>query len=1010
MKLRVPLAVALLVAGLCAGIGSVRAQGLVITDHGRSDYRIVVPRDAAPSVSYAGQELQHWLEEMTGVQLSIVSDAQPPAGHEIILGENTRLKGLGVEVDLAALGNEGYVLKTVGPHLVIVGGKLRGTLYGVYGLLEDHLGCRWFTPQVSRIPRVSRLVVPSLNETKVPVLEYREPFVKDCFDGDWCARNRVNSSAASLQEKHGGKVTYCGFVHTFNDLVPPSKYYAEHPEYFSLIGGQRMNGYYQLCLTNPDVLRITIEEIRRRMREHPEATVFSVSQNDTGGACECDECRAVVEREGSQSGPLIEFVNKVADAVRDEFPDKIIDTLAYTYTRKAPRNVRPAPNVVVRLCSIECCFSHPLATCNSAENESFRRDIADWARVCDRLWVWDYTTSFANYLVPFPNRHVLRDNIRFFIENHVTGIFEEDNYTSLSGELSPLDGYLQAKFLWNPDYDENQAMNEFLEGVYGAAGPIIRRYIDLLRDKVVNENIHMHIWEGPHAAYLTEDILSASDRIWDEAEAAVADQPEVLQRVQIARLSLDWTTLSRTTTPTTGVYEVRDGQYDAEVDPVYRRRVERFTRAVEAGGLTALNEGGYPPATFIANTIQRIGPHRVVSMESSGLQVDVVPALGGRIVTLRCGADGPNLLNRGQPGDTGYPATGGYAESWQGSFQGPGWATPYEASPVQETDDTNTLVLSTNLAEGVRLSRTIMLPVNRDYMVIQSTVSNQRADMQPGDLRAAFTFDLGPTDEVTAVLPAMGDQGVISLSMPATQADRQLSFTGAQIAQGITLANHALGRGITVMPTAEAFERVWLRVDARRSTVVFEVKTRASLAPGASTTLTQWVQPLRDVSAVPRAAHVGVTQHQALTVVAQDDQIGLGRYGEWCWIEEDPKAEDGFAVHLNNNHIEWCVQWRYSAQQFEPGRKYEVWARIRLDKRGDAGQAFWAGVYDTVGRVGLGSIAPAMRDIPDSEYHMYHLGTVVPADGHYVWVGPQANLENAAAVYLDYFEMRAVEE
>ena len=149
-------------------------------------------------------------------------------------------------------------LKSLGPRLVIAGGALRGTMYGVYGLLEDHLGCRWFAPGVSRIPRRERLTVAPIDQTHVPVLEYREPFTFDCFDGDWCARNRVNSSAGRLEAKHGGKVRFGGgfFVHTFNRLVPPEKYFATHPEYFSLIDGKRLKNRSQLCCTNEDVIRI----------------------------------------------------------------------------------------------------------------------------------------------------------------------------------------------------------------------------------------------------------------------------------------------------------------------------------------------------------------------------------------------------------------------------------------------------------------------------------------------------------------------------------------------------------------------------------------------------------------------------------------------------------------------------------------------------------------------------------------------------------------------------------
>ena len=113
----------------------------------------------------------------------------------------------------------------------------------------------------------------------------------------------------------------------------------------------------QLCLTNPDVLRIAIEKVKQALRENPGSRLISVSQNDWYNNCTCPECRKIDEAEGSNAGSLIWFVNQIAEAIEDEFPDVIIDTLAYQYSRPAPKNIRPRKNVCVRLCSIEACFA-----------------------------------------------------------------------------------------------------------------------------------------------------------------------------------------------------------------------------------------------------------------------------------------------------------------------------------------------------------------------------------------------------------------------------------------------------------------------------------------------------------------------------------------------------------------------------------------------------------------------------------------------------------------------------
>ena len=569
--------------GVSAGQAELAAaQELVLAENGKSAYRIVVAEDASPSTRHGAEELQTFLEQMTGAKLPVVADTQPATEREIILGDSKHLRALSIRFDFDELGNEGYVIRTVGDHLVIAGGPLRGNMYGVYGLLEDHLGCRWFAPGVSRIPKYDRLAIGPIDEKQIPLLEYREPFTYDCFDGDWCARNRVNSSSGRLEAKHGGKVRFGSgfFVHTFNRLVPPDKYFDEHPEYFSLVKGKRLKDHSQLCCTNENVIEICTEEIRKAMRAQPDAFVFSVSQNDWHNYCECEKCQALAKREDSQIAPVLALVNRVAEAVEKEFPDKAIETLAYQWTRRPPKSVRPRPNVIVRLCSIECCFSHPLATCDSEVNRAFREDTERWAKVSNRLWVWDYVTDFRHYLLPFPNQRVRNDNIRFYAANNVKGIFEQDTYNTPHSELAALGGYITAKFLWNPDYDEETAISEFLEGYYGKAATPVRKYIDLLHDRVEQENIHVNIWVPPSHPHLTDELLVEADKLWQQAEHAVADQPEVLRRVKLSRMSVDYAIVER----------ARGAADKPPLGPVAARRFEPFMETLQSCDLTRIRE------------------------------------------------------------------------------------------------------------------------------------------------------------------------------------------------------------------------------------------------------------------------------------------------------------------------------------------------------------------------------------------------------------------------------------
>jgi hypothetical protein len=575
------------VAAICLAAARCPAAELLLADGGRSDYQIVLADNASPSTRHGAEELQTFLAQITGVKLPIISDQQPLGPREIILGDNVHLRTLGVNVDFASLGPEGYVIRTVGAHLVIAGGALRGNMYGVYGFLEDHLGCRWFTPDVSRIPKSPRLVIGPIDDRQAPALEYREPYVRDCFDAEWCARNRMNSSIAALDDRHGGKVAFADgyFVHTFNRLVPPDKYFAEHPQYFSMIRGRRQKDRSQLCCTNRDVVRLCTEAIRREMRRQPKATVFSVSQNDWSGYCECPGCQTLARRENAQIAPVLQLVNRVAEAVEREFPDKIVETLAYQWTRRAPRTIRPRKNVVVRICSIECCFSHPLQTCDSRENREFRADLAAWSKVATRLWVWDYATDFKHYLLPFPNQRARGLNVRFYVANNVRGIFEQDTHNTPQSELAALGGYVSAKCLWNPNYDPNRAIAEFLDGYYGRAAAPIREYVEMLHNYAERENVHVYTSTPCSSSHLPDGLLVMANRLWQRAEGLVAGQPKALHRVRVSRLSVDYAILERARLESRARLPMNDSFL-----AMARERFAPFFQTLQASKITRLNE------------------------------------------------------------------------------------------------------------------------------------------------------------------------------------------------------------------------------------------------------------------------------------------------------------------------------------------------------------------------------------------------------------------------------------
>lgn len=542
----------LLVALVLTAAAWAPAQELTLAARGQpAACTIVRPAAASPSQVYAAEELQRFTEQMTGVKLPIATDEAPLPACTVLLGD-TRFTSelLGGPADVKALGEDGFRLVRHGDRLLVLGGPVRGTLYGVYELLERFGGCRWYSSWHSVIPHRDTFAVPALDETQKPAFALREPFWFDMFNGDLAARNKVNGNAMHLDDKHGGH-SYrfgggLGSCHTFNTLCSPDVYFAAHPEYFSQVNGKRVKENTQLCLSNPDVLRIVTSNVLERIRKDPGASFYGVSQNDWYNYCTCPACKAIDDAEESHAGTMIAFVNQIAEAVEKEFPNVIIETLAYQYTRKPPKTIRPRANVMPCLCTIECDFSFPITASAFKENRAFLDDIRGWSAICKRLYVWDYTTNFRDYTSPFPNVLALQGNVKFFHTNRVNYLFEQGAYQGRHGDFAELKAWLLAKWLWNPDLPAEPLLQDFFKGYYGAAAPYARTYFDALHSYYRDPANHpLRIFDDPLHALLTDDFYARASGLWQQAEAAVKDDPAHLYNVRMGSFSVLYARMAR---------------------------------------------------------------------------------------------------------------------------------------------------------------------------------------------------------------------------------------------------------------------------------------------------------------------------------------------------------------------------------------------------------------------------------------------------------------------------------
>lgn len=807
------------------------SQPLSIVEHGRSEYSIVLPRAASPSQRYAGAELQRFIREMTGAELQIVADDHPLPPRAILLGDTVHTTHvLGAPPNVAALGEDGFRLVTAGDHVCVIGGPARGTLYGVYELLERHWGCRWYASFHSVVPRHDRLTLESLDETQLPAFAMREPYWWEMRQGDFAARCRANGNGMGLEDRHGGKIRFGGglFVHTFYRLVPPEEFFETHPEYFSLFDGQRRIGWSQICLTHPDVLRIVTQRVLEAIRSDPTAKLFSVSQNDWDGHCLCPTCLEIEQREESPAGTLIHFVNQVAEAVEREFPDVWIETLAYQYTRKPPKHIRPRHNVVPRLCTIECDFSRPLDESTYAQNVRFVDDIRGWSAITDKLYVWDYTTNFHNYVGPHPNFPAIPGNIRFFRDNRVVGLFEQGANEGPHAEFGELRAWLIAKLLWNPDQPVEPLLDDFFAGYYGAAAEPIRAYFDELQTLAVERDVPVRIFDALRGRWLTMEFVERAEQLWQEAERLAQGDPDLLHRVQMSGIPLFWARLKLMGGPER-VYQIHDGRLvHRSVDPAYLQAGQELLRRVERGKVRVREYTGYHQQELMDIT-GHVAGYELIEATVGDATVATAAACGGAAVMWSV-AGGANLL---------APAGGGVEiVNRHDHLERPDFTEfelmGNERGRIELRAAKPRAVWGPQTQERVDVRRTLI--VDADGLTVEQSF---RVEQQAQAITPAVRVALPLQGPVTVTAGEYSSRVALRDDEPEATTDLP-----EQVRTAGNLVVHVAGNAVGIRLPEGPCERLFLRLDRdREAAVLVAVYPKVELVPGAARTLNVTLVP-----------------------------------------------------------------------------------------------------------------------------------------------------------------------
>lgn len=505
---------------------------------------IVIPENASITEKYAAEALQKGIGEVTKQTVSIVADNEKTDAFKFLVGATA------MTVNKPVNETDGsYIIKSGNNCIEINGNGNKGTIYGIYRFLEEYAGFKMYSEKTGCKSYTGKLEMPdNADISYTPYFEYTET--------DWLSpRNDIYSLANGLNggvyrkltPEQGGTVNYLGpFCHTFTTFFcSQEKYYNEHPEYFALRDGER--NPKQLCLTNEDVYNVVLGEVMELLeKEHDENAslqIISLTQNDSNAAgdyCLCDNCKALDKENGSQSGTMITFVNRIARAVKEAGYDNVaLDTFAYRYTRKAPTKVVPEKNVIVRLCTIECCFTHALDDSTCERNVELMQDLANWNEICDHIYIWDYTTNYAYTVGIFPDFGTIQKNMQIFAEHGVKGVYEEGNYyiSRCDTEFGELRAYLLSRLMQNPYCDLEKETEGFLNAFYGEGGDEIVEFLRLVTANA--EKKHAEIYDEMYLTFsFTEKEAEAIDALWAKAKADTAEDEFAL--ANITRSELSW--------------------------------------------------------------------------------------------------------------------------------------------------------------------------------------------------------------------------------------------------------------------------------------------------------------------------------------------------------------------------------------------------------------------------------------------------------------------------------------
>lgn len=557
-------------------------ESLTLADNGRAAYRVYVGSTNSAIEFHAAEELAKHLGQISGASFEpFAHDANPATGPLLVIGRNNALTAkLCPDIPYDKLGDDGFVIRTVGPHVVIAGNTPRGTLYGVYWLLDRHLGVRWFSPSYTFVPSEKKLALKKPTELQVPRFIHREIFARDGDDEPFRAHNLLNGKSHHRIARHSPPG-----LNSWSKQWPDSGH-----NFHKVVSTKELHAGGQLAMMSEDVRRIAAEHFSERAEKgkpSENAEYFGLSQEDRGWAPDPASQAFANSHGGNLSAPNIDMVLDVANRVRRKNPEAKFSTLAYQWSFSPPTGMVIPDYVMTVLAPIHADFSQPYS---GPKNRAIAENIKGWTRISKNLYVWDYITNFGAYVLPYPNLDGMFASIQWLAGfPSIKGYFAQGSMASIGAEFACLRQWVGARLLWNPSQDRRKLVAEFVKGYYGDAAPYISEHIKLIHESAENTGAKLLLKTPVTSPFLSFEVMRKADELFVTAEQAVGDKTGFLRRVKTARIGVDVAILLRR-----GDYAVDAKKAAVPWNPDTQSRLKRVDDYAAAAGITAYGEGMAP--------------------------------------------------------------------------------------------------------------------------------------------------------------------------------------------------------------------------------------------------------------------------------------------------------------------------------------------------------------------------------------------------------------------------------